>query len=58
MSLLFPKSRDQYMQPIRDVMSLWLNQESNITFTAKVGGGRTVEVLGAEGGRRCPSLFP
>jgi len=37
MALLYPAKRDQYMQPARDVMALWLNQRSNITFTEKVG---------------------
>lgn len=38
MSLLFPDKKDMYLQPIRDVMDLWLNERSNITYTPKVGG--------------------
>jgi hypothetical protein len=36
MSLLYPEKKDQYLQPIRSVMELWLNERSNITFSPKV----------------------
>ncbi|KAI8463040.1 MAG: Six-hairpin glycosidase-like protein [Monoraphidium minutum] len=37
MSLLYPDKKDTYMKPIRDVMDLWLNERSNITYSPKVG---------------------
>ena len=57
MSLLQPASKDEYLQPIRDVMDLWLNERSNISFTGKVGrrGGGDVRVDGGGGADRRPS---
>lgn len=31
-----PSTKDDYAKNIKDVMSLWLNGRSNITYTAKV----------------------
>jgi hypothetical protein len=33
---LDPSRKEEYSRPIRDVMALWLNAQSNITYTPKV----------------------
>ena len=33
LALLYPERKDTYTQPIRDVMQLWLNARSNISYT-------------------------
>lgn len=36
MAKLDPANKDKYLNPIREVMKLWLTASSNITYTPKV----------------------
>lgn len=37
MAKLDPGNKDKYMEPIKDVMRLWLTASSSITYSPKVG---------------------